>query len=77
MLHGDSDVLIPVGEARAFVERLRATSNSAVGYIELPGTGHGFDLTDGSKSSAAVRAIGLFLDHVHHTRPHATVDAVG
>jgi acetyl esterase/lipase len=77
VLHGDSDVLIPVREARDFVERLRATSANPVGYVELPGTGHGFDLTDGTRTSAAVRAIGLFLDHAHRSRPHAPVDAVG
>ena len=77
VLHGASDVIIPVGEARGFVERLRATSSNPVGYVELPGTGHGFDLTDGTRTGAAVRAIGLFLDHMHRTRPHTPVDAVG
>lgn len=77
VLHGDSDVLIPVREARTFVERLRAISQNPVGYVELPGTGHGFDLTDGTRTSAAVHAIGLFLAHVHRSRPHAPVDAVG
>lgn len=77
VLHGDSDVLIPVREARAFVERLRAISKSPVGYVELPGTGHGFDLTDGTRTSAAVRAIGLFLEHVHRSSPRAPIDAVG
>jgi acetyl esterase/lipase len=77
VLHGDSDVLIPVREARDFVARLRATSTSPVGYVELPGTGHGFDLTDGARTGAAVRAIGMFLEHVHRSRPHAPVDAVG
>ena len=77
VLHGDSDVIIPVGEARSFVERLRATSSNAVGYVELPGTGHGFDLIDGTRTGAAVRAIGLFLEHVFHARPDTPVNAVG
>ena len=63
------DVIIPVGEARQFVERLRDVSGNPVGYVELPGAGHGFDLTDGTLTSAAVRAIGLFLNHIHQTRP--------
>jgi hypothetical protein len=45
--------------------------------VELPGAGHGFDLTDGTLTSAAVRAIGLFLNHIHQTRPGAPVDAAG
>ncbi|MGX9790450.1 alpha/beta hydrolase [Mycobacterium sp. MMS18-G62] len=77
VIHGARDVIIPVGEARQFVERLRDTSNKPVGYVELPGAGHGFDLTDGILTSAAVRAIGLFLNHIHQTGPHAPVDAAG
>jgi acetyl esterase/lipase len=77
VIHGARDVIIPVGEARLFVERLRDTSSNPVGYVEMPGTGHGFDLTDGVRTSAAVRAIGLFLNHIHQTRPRTPVDAVG
>jgi acetyl esterase/lipase len=77
VIHGARDVIIPVGEARQFVERLRDTSSNPVGYVELPGAGHGFDLTDGTRTSAAVRAIGLFLNHIHQTGPRAPVDAAG
>jgi acetyl esterase/lipase len=76
VIHGDSDVLLPVGEARRFVERLRDVSANPVGYVELPGAGHGFDLTDGTRTNATVRAIGLFLNHIHRSRTQA-VDAVG
>jgi acetyl esterase/lipase len=77
VIHGENDMIIPVREARQFVERLREASGNPVGYVELPGAGHGFDLTDGTRTSAAVRAIGLFLNHIHRTRPHAPVDAAG
>jgi acetyl esterase/lipase len=77
VIHGAHDVIIPVGEARQFVERLRDASSNPVGYVELPGAGHGFDLTDGTRTSAAVRAIGLFLNHIHQTGPRAPVDAAG
>ena len=77
VLHGARDGIIPVGEARRFVERLRDTSTSPVGYVELPGAGHGFDLTDGARTSAAVRAIGLFLNHIHRTRPRTPANAAG
>src|SRR3954469_14543421 len=40
-VHGSNDGLIPVGEARRFVDRLRSVSDSPVCYIELPGVGHG------------------------------------
>ena len=46
IIHGSGDSVIPVVQARSFVERLRAVSRSVVSYIELPGAGHGFDMTD-------------------------------
>ncbi|AKK28447.1 alpha/beta hydrolase [Mycobacterium sp. EPa45] len=70
-VHGSNDGLIPVGEARSFVERLRSVSESAVCYIELPGVGHGFDLIDGTRTAPVVAAIGRFLHHVHQDRRRA------
>jgi acetyl esterase/lipase len=75
-VHGTDDGLIPVGEARAFVERLRAVSDSAVGYVELPGVGHGFDLIDGVWTAPVIAAIGRFLTHVHQNRPRREVPSV-
>lgn len=68
VIHGDRDSIIPVGEARRFVERLRDVSANPVCYVELPNVGHGFDLTDGVRTSAAVTAISLFLNHIHGSR---------
>jgi acetyl esterase/lipase len=75
-VHGSEDRLIPVGEARAFVERLRSVSESAVGYIELPGVGHGFDLIDGVRTAPVIAAIGRFLQHVHRERGRGEVTSV-
>lgn len=72
-VHGSDDGLIPVGEARAFVERLRSVSESAVGYVELPGVGHGFDLVDGVRTAPVIAAIGRFLAHVHREGAHHQV----
>jgi acetyl esterase/lipase len=68
VIHGSGDSVIPVAQARAFVERLRAVSRSVVSYIELPGAGHGFDMTDGGRTGAASTAIGLFLKQIHRNR---------
>ena len=67
-VHGSNDGLIPVSEARAFVDRMRSVSESTVGYIELPGVGHGFDLVDGARTAQVVAAIGRFLQHVRQER---------
>ncbi|AFM15029.1 esterase/lipase [Mycolicibacterium chubuense NBB4] len=68
VVHGTGDSVIPVAQAQSFVERLRAVSRSVVGYLELPGAGHAFDMTDGARTGAASTAIGLFLNHIHRNR---------
>ncbi len=70
VIHGDADWIIPVGEARGFVDALRSVSRSAVGYLQIPGAGHGFDLTDRFSTQAAVQATSQFLETVH--RNHCT-----
>lgn len=66
VVHGSRDALIPVGEARAFVDRLRSVSAAPVGYVELPGVGHGFDLIDGARTGVVVAAIGRVLRQIHN-----------
>lgn len=68
VVHGTGDSVIPVAQAQSFVERLRAVSRSVVGYVELPGAGHGFDMMDGARTGSASMAIGLFLNHIHRNR---------
>ncbi|OBK44743.1 alpha/beta hydrolase [Mycobacterium kubicae] len=68
VIHGSRDTVIPVAQARSFVERLRAVSRSLVAYVELPGAGHGFDLLDGARTGPMAHAIALFLNQVHRTR---------
>ena len=75
VVHGSRDSLIPVGEARAFVDKLRSVSVAPVGYAELPGVGHGFDLTDGARTAAVVAAIGRFLHHINQDRSAAQTGA--
>lgn len=68
VIHGSSDTVIPVAQARSFVQRLRSISRSVVSYVELPGAGHGFDLTDGARTGAMSTAVGLFLGQVYRDR---------
>ena len=68
VIHGSRDSVIPIDQATSFVERLRAVSHSLVGYIQLPGAGHGFDLLDGARSGPMAHATALFLNQVHRTR---------
>ncbi|SEH52021.1 Acetyl esterase/lipase [Mycolicibacterium rutilum] len=68
VIHGTGDSVIPVAQARSFVERLRAVSRSVVSYIELPGAGHAFDMTDGARTGSTAKGIGLFLNQIHRNR---------
>ncbi|MBV8928384.1 MAG: alpha/beta hydrolase [Mycobacteriaceae bacterium] len=67
VVHGTGDTVIPVPQARTFVDKLRATSRSCVGYLELPGASHGFDMIDGARTASAATVIGLFLNEIHRT----------
>ena len=66
VLHGSYDTLVPVAQARMFVERLRQTSKRTVVYAELPGAQHAYDIFPSIRSSHVVRAIDRYL-HWHWT----------
>lgn len=76
IIHGSRDAVIPIAEARTFAQRLREASPQPVCYLELPGAGHGFDLVDGARTSAAVHAISLFLNHIRGNRPNTPLGEV-
>lgn len=76
VIHGTGDTVIPVAQARSFVDRLEATSAGPVSYVEFPGAGHGFDMTDGARTGAMAKAIGLFLNQIHRNSTAAKAKAV-
>ncbi|HST14720.1 MAG TPA: alpha/beta hydrolase [Gaiellaceae bacterium] len=72
VVHGDQDSLVPVDDARGFVEQLRATSSNAVVYAELPGAQHGFDLFRSRRFDTVVDGIEAFTSYVRHDRDIAS-----
>ncbi|MDN7122560.1 alpha/beta hydrolase [Nocardioides sp. ChNu-153] len=64
LLHGTTDSLVNVQQARLMVERLRAVSRRSVVYAELPGAQHAFDTLPSIRSAHVVRAIDRYL-HWH------------
>ena len=68
VLHGEDDSLIPVGEAREFVEQIREVSQSPVLYAELPGAQHAFDLFSSPRAYNSAEAVGQFLSWVYASR---------
>lgn len=83
VLHGDTDTLVDVNQARLFVERLREVSKNSVSYAEFPGAQHAYEVFNSVRSAHVTRAVSRYL-RAHHsawlagrTVPEITVDPVG
>jgi acetyl esterase/lipase len=74
VIHGVHDTLVPVAQARLFVEKLRETSRKTVVYAELPGAQHAFDIFPSIRSAHIVRAIDRYL-HWHWSGWRAAQEA--
>jgi len=69
VFHGEDDSLVPVADARAFVERLETVSESPALYVELPGSEHAFDLAPSLRTARVVEGIERFLRTVIEPAP--------
>jgi acetyl esterase/lipase len=65
ILHGTSDALVPVEQARSFVRMLRAVASSPVCYAELPHAEHAFEAFDSVRSDHSVAAVERFLGVIY------------
>jgi acetyl esterase/lipase len=65
VLHGRTDSLIPVEQARAFTARLREVSHQPVVYAELPFAQHAFDIFGSVRAAHAAVAVEQFLAEVY------------
>jgi acetyl esterase/lipase len=81
VLHGTNDSLVPVEQARTFVDELRKTSTSPVIYAELPLAQHAFEVFPSVRTHHTVHAVERFLAVVRSEHGGATpaeaVDAPG
>ena len=71
VIHGTRDTLVPIDDARSFVEMLRAVSNEPVAFAELPGAQHAFEVFPSERTAHAIRGVERFLDWVY-SRHRAT-----
>jgi acetyl esterase/lipase len=62
VLHGRNDSLVPVADARRFVQALREVSSEPVVYAEISGAQHAFDIFPSVRSAHVVRGVERFLD---------------
>ncbi|MGI5168356.1 alpha/beta hydrolase fold domain-containing protein [Spirillospora sp. CA-253888] len=65
VIHGDADSLIPVAEARTFVERLRGTAEAPVLYAEMKGGQHAFDIFPSYRTARVVEGVERYLTGLH------------
>jgi acetyl esterase/lipase len=68
VVHGSNDTVVPVAEARAFVDRLRDTAKNPVAYAEITGAQHAFDVFPSLRSAGVVRGVARFLEWCYATR---------
>ena len=62
VIHGASDSVVPTAEAEQFVTALRAASENAVAYAEVPGGNHAFDVVDSLRTHYVISGVHRFLD---------------
>lgn len=65
VVHGTNDTLVPVSQARRFVDKLRAESRQAVLYTEFPGTQHAFEVFHSPRTENVCNGVADFLSSVY------------
>jgi acetyl esterase/lipase len=76
VVHGERDTLTSPREARAFASRLDEVSRAPVGYAELPGAQHAFDVFPSLRTANALRGVARFLA-VTHARSDGPIEGNG
>jgi acetyl esterase/lipase len=69
VLHGTNDSLVPVEQARSFVDELRKESSQPVVYAELPGAQHAYETFPSIRAHASAHAVERFLAVVRSEHP--------
>ena len=64
VIHGDRDTLVPVAEARRFVETL-SDAGVPVVYAEVPGAQHAFEIFPSLRTTLVVRGVERFLAYIY------------
>ena len=78
VIHGESDTLVPVADARRFVAELRRASESQVLYAELAGAEHAFDIVPSVRTARVVETIERFLATIRAEASNAArLQAIG
>jgi acetyl esterase/lipase len=65
VIHGTHDTMVPVGEARHFVDTFRRIAGSPIVYAEIPGAQHAFEIFPSVRTMFVVHGVERFLAHVY------------
>ena len=65
VIHGDKDCVVPVQQARDFVQALKQKNSAPVIYAELPGAQHGFDIFHSVRTEFHIESVGKFLHYCY------------
>jgi acetyl esterase/lipase len=64
VIHGDRDTLVPVAEARRFVDTLSQAGVRVV-YAEVPGAQHAFEIFPSLRTTLVVHGVERYLAYVY------------
>jgi acetyl esterase/lipase len=64
VIHGDRDTLVPVAEARRFVETL-SKAGVRVAYAEVPGAQHAFEIFPSLRTTLVLHGVERYLAYVY------------
>ncbi|HMF84232.1 MAG TPA: alpha/beta hydrolase [Acidimicrobiia bacterium] len=80
VIHGKSDNLVPVEQARRFISALRDVSRQPVLYAEIPGASHAFEMFHSVRTENVVKGVDRFLAWLHTAhrarRPDVPADPI-
>jgi acetyl esterase/lipase len=65
VIHGDRDTLVPVADARHFVDALRARTKAPVAYAEVPGAQHAFEIFPSLRAALVVHGVERFVTYLY------------
>lgn len=65
VIHGTMDSLVPVEDARLFVQLLRAKSKAPVVYAEIPGAQHAFEVFPSERTGHVLAGVERFVGAVY------------
>ena len=76
VIHGSHDSVVPAREATQFVDALRAASAAPVGYAEIPGATHAFDVLDSLRTHYMISGVARLLEATRSRQTAARQDDI-